>query len=310
MTAPEVVTVVVVSYNAAGYLGACLAGLAAQTLPRHRFEVVVVDNHSGDGSAGLVRERFPWVRVVAMGVNAGFTGGNNAGASLARGDRVALLNPDTVPDPHWLEELLRAAGHNPHRTACSKLVFLHDPATLNGAGLELLRDGRGADRGFRRHDRGQYERREPVFAGCGAAVLLRVPAGGEPLFDPRLFLYYEDLERGWRDRLRGSGPVYASRSVVRHAHGAAAGDESPVFWFHVERNRALAALKNADWPLAVKCAAVLAAKVPEAVVRSLRGPRTGRARWAVTAAVARALASYVRHAPAVLLHRLWAGRCG
>lgn len=306
------VTVVVVNYNGAGYLGACLDALAVQTLPRHRFEVVVVDNASADGSAALIRTRFPWVRLVALPANVGFAAANNAAVPYAHGERLVLLNPDTAPDPHWLAELSRAADANPHRTAASKLVFEADPGTLNSTGLFLLRDGRGADRGFRHPDTGQYERLEPVFAGCGAAVVLPTPPDGGPVFDPRFFMYTEDLDRGWRDQRDGTGPVYAPRSLVRHRHGAAAGDESPLFWFCVERNRALAALKNGDPVMAAYCAVVLAAKVPQAIARSVRGPRTGRGRWAVTGAVAGAFLSYLRHAPTVLGARFAArgGRCG
>ena len=285
-----VVTVVVVAYNSARDLPACLAALAGQTLPRHRYEVVVVDNASADGSAELVRRDFPAVRVVVSRRNLGFAGGNNLGVRHARGDRVALVNPDTVADPHWLEELLRAADANPAGTACSKLVLRDAPGVINSTGLTLLRDGRGADRNYLRADAGQAEAQSWAFAGCGAAVLLRIPRRG-PLFDPRLFLYGEDLDRGWRDWRGGTGPVFAPRSLVRHAVGAATPSASTRFY--TERNRALVALRNGDAPLATRCALTLAAKLPLALVRRDQ-----------PAAVARALASFLRHAPAVLARRL------
>ena len=286
-----VVTVVVVAYNSARDLPACLAALAGQTLPRHRFEVVVVDNASTDGSAALVRRDFPNARVVASRRNLGFAGGNNLGVTYARGDRVALLNPDTIADPHWLEELLRAADANPADTACSKLVLRDAPGVINSTGLTLLRDGRGADRDYLRDDAGQAESQSWAFAGCGAAVLLPIPERG-PLFDPRLFLYCEDLDCGWRDWRGGGGPVYAPRSVVRHAVGAAT--PSPTTRFYAERNRALVALKNGDAALAYRCALTLAAKVPLALMKRDQ-----------PAAVARAFLSYLWHAPAVLAERLF-----
>ena len=193
------VSVVVVNYRGAAYLAACLTALAEQTLPRHRYEVILVENASADGSAELVRDRFPWVRLVESGVNLGFAAGNNLGVSHARGVWVALLNNDTVADPFWLEELLRQLT-GPKDAAVSKLVYAGDPDTLNSAGLTLLRDGRGADRGFGHADAGQYERAEPVFAGCGAALPLPRPASGVDPFDARYFLYYEDLELGWRSQ--------------------------------------------------------------------------------------------------------------
>lgn len=287
------VSVLVVNYNGAKHLPACLSALERQSLPRHRFEVIVVDNHSADGSADLIRRHFPWVRLVALDRNTGFAEGNNVAARHAHGKTLVLLNNDTITDPFWLEELLRAADRSPHGMAASKLVFAHDPTLVNSAGLFLLRDGRGADRGFRQRDDGQFEAGGPVFAGCGAAVAFPAPPAGQPIFDPRYFLYYEDLDAGWRARLAGAGPVYAPRSLVRHVHGAAAGDASPLFWFHVERNRALTSLRNADPFLAARSAAVLFAKV----VQAAAGP-PGRFR-----AVARAAASYLWLAPRVLVER-------
>jgi GT2 family glycosyltransferase len=226
--------------------------------------------------------------------NTGFAEGTNVAAREARGRTLVLLNNDTIPDPHWLAELLRAAAKSPSGMAASKLVFAHDPTRINSTGLILLRDGRGADRGFRRPDDGRYERTEPVFAGCGAALALPAPGPGQPVFDPRLFLYSEDLDLEWRVRLAGGGVVYAPRSLVRHVHGAAAGDRSPLFAFYNERNRALVALRNGDPVLAVWSAAVLFAKAGRAVVQ--REP-TARA-------VAAAAVSYLWHAPRVLAERL------
>jgi GT2 family glycosyltransferase len=290
--------VLVVNYNGAAHLPACLTALDRQSLPRDSFEVIVLDNASADGSAELVRSRFPWVRLVASAVNTGFAEGNNLAARHARGRRLALLNNDTIADPFWLEELLRVADRHPAAWVASKLVFAHDPTTLHSTGLILLRDGRGADRGFREPDRGRYEAGGPVFAGCAAAVLL--PATSGPIFDSRYFVYYEDLDAQWRHRLRGGAVVYAPRAVVRHVHGAAAGDRSPLFHYHVERNRALTALRNADPMLAAWSALVLGAKVGRTTARVAIGTE----HWSVAKAVTTAAASYLRHAPRMIAERV------
>jgi GT2 family glycosyltransferase len=292
-------TVLIVNFNGRRHLGPCLAALEQQTFPRHRFEVVLVDNASADGSVASVRERFPWVRVVALSENTGFSGGNNAGLPFARGRYVVLLNNDTVPDPHWLAELADEAEAHPGRTVASKLVFAGDPATLNSAGLQLLRDGRAIDRGFRHPDRGQFEAPADVFAGCGAAVVIDRGALDGLLFDPRYFVYYEDLDAAWRAELAGRPARYAPRSLVRHVHGGSAGDESPVFRFHNERNRALTSLRNADPFLAAWNAVGLAARV----VRSAFRWAVGRERVVMFRATAGALLSFLRLAPAVLVER-------
>src|SRR5262245_13219594 len=70
-----VASIVIVSWNGRQYLEPCLNAVSAQ----HGVdaETILVDNGSTDGSAAFVRERFPWVRLVTLGENRGFAGGNN-----------------------------------------------------------------------------------------------------------------------------------------------------------------------------------------------------------------------------------------
>jgi GT2 family glycosyltransferase len=302
------VGVLIVNFNGAARTAACLAALERQTVPRHRFEVIVVDNASADGSTATLPARFPWVRFVPLRRNVGFAEGNNVAARHAHGSRLVLLNNDTVPDPFWLEELLRAWDVRPGAAVASKLVFDADPRSVNSAGLFLLRDGRGLDAGYRQTDDGRYEAGGPVFGGCGAAVTTRRRADGTVL-EPWFFVYYEDLDAFWADQLAGRPARLAPRSLVRHVHGAAAGDGSAVFRYHVERNRAVAALRNADPFLAVWSGLTLAAKVPQAIARAA----VGRLPMANALAVVRALAAYLRRLPVTLAERhavRGAGRCG
>lgn len=294
------VSVLIVNYNGAAHLPACLDALADQTLPRGDFEVIVLDNASADGSPDLVRRRFPWVRLVETPRNLGFAEGNNRAAVLATGEFLALLNPDTSPDPFWLEESLRAAGEYPGAWVAAKLVLADAPDRLNSAGLFVTRDGRGADRGFGQLDDGRYAAGGEVFAGCAAALLIPRATATTPLFDPGYFLYCEDLEACWRARKRGVKVVFAPRAVVLHAVGASAGDGSPVFAFHVERNRALTVLRHADPFLALWVALGLVARAGRAVARAA----TGKTPWPVAVAVVRAVASYLWRAPRVAAERL------
>ena len=300
MRGDRVYSILIVNYNGERYLRPCLDALRTQTLPKHRYEVILVDNGSADGSVPFVREHYPEVYVVEAGANLGFTGGNNLAAEVAHGDAVVLLNTDTVVDPTWLERLVdrheRDGG-----SVVSKLVFDADPAEINGTGLRLLRDGRWTDRGFRSPDRGQFETSTETWAGCGAAVLL---PKSEAYFvlDPRYFMYYEDLDRGWGDRLAGATCRYEPSALVRHVHCGSSGEWSPFFTFHVERNRSLAALKNGDFLLAVLSALGLFARAGRALMRyAVSGCARGKGR--LLAAHFRATLSYLRHFPAVLIAR-------
>ncbi len=131
---------------------------------------------------------------------------------------------------------------------------------IQNAGTLVLHDGSGRDRGalvrgtevFQEDDEGQYDRREEVFAGCGAALLLRKAMFEDVgFFDDDFFMYYEDMDLSWRMRRCGWKVVYVPDAVVRHVHAASSVEWSPLFLFHVERNRLLMLSKNAPLNLAI-----------------------------------------------------------
>lgn len=94
------VSVVLVSWNSANVIGPCLQSLVVAS-----HEVVVVDNASTDGTADLVSQRFPQVRLVRHAINRGFAGGVNAGVRVCHGRFVLLLNCDTVASPGAVDRL-------------------------------------------------------------------------------------------------------------------------------------------------------------------------------------------------------------
>jgi GT2 family glycosyltransferase len=289
----RLLSVLIVSYNAAEHLTRCFAALDVQTLPPDRFEVIVVENGSTDGTAERIRTQHLRVRLIEAGRNLGFAAGNNLATRHANGSYWVLLNPDTIPDPFWLEEVDRTISENPGAAISSKLLLADDPTRLNSAGLFLLRDGRGADRGFRQPDDGRYEGGGDVFAGCAAALAVPAIRTDEPLFDPSLFLYGEDLELGWRSVLAGRRTVFAPRAVVRHAVGASGGDESPTFWYYTERNRAVLALTRGDPFLAVCLGVGLMLRAVRAVLFAAIGHPAAKYRWPNALAVVRAASAYL-----------------
>jgi GT2 family glycosyltransferase len=85
----------IVNWNTKGYLADCLDSLR-QNLPGIAYEVIVADNNSGDGSAEMIKERFPWVCLIENSANLGYAKANNQIFALAQGERFLLLNPDVV----------------------------------------------------------------------------------------------------------------------------------------------------------------------------------------------------------------------
>jgi GT2 family glycosyltransferase len=243
MSSTPTASVVIVSWNGRQYLEPCLTAVAAQQ--GVDAETIVVDNGSSDGTAAFVGERFPGVRLVALGENRGFAGGNNAGARHARGRFIVLLNNDTVPEPGWLAALLRGreAG-GPNALASSRIVYMHDPRVIDSAGDGLLRWG-GA---FKRHHGASSEaatQSGEVFGICGAAcVIPRAVFDELGGFDEDFFASHEDVDLSYRARLLGYACLYVADAVVRHHGSATLGRVSRFAVFYGQRNLEWMYFKN------------------------------------------------------------------
>jgi GT2 family glycosyltransferase len=239
---PEV-SIVIVTWNGRQYLDACLEAVAAQE--EVTTETILVDNASTDGTAEYVRDRFPWVRLVALAQNRGFAGGNNAGVREARGRLVALLNNDTVPDAGWLRALRRGLDE-PARfaLAASRIVYMHDPAIIDSAGDGLLRWG-GAFKWQHGAPVDTADESREVFGVCGAACLMPKAVyeelGG---FDEDFFASHEDVDLSYRARLLGYRCRYVADAVVRHHGSATLGRMSARAVFHSQRNLEWLYVKN------------------------------------------------------------------
>ena len=118
-------SIIVVSWNTRQLLDDCLTSVYAYP-PQEMFEVIVVDNASHDGSAAMVREKFPQVRLVESPNNVGFAEGNNLAVPLCRGDYILLLNPDTVVKPDAFDALTAFMDAHPEAGAAGSMLLNPD----------------------------------------------------------------------------------------------------------------------------------------------------------------------------------------
>lgn len=212
------VSVVIVNYNGAAHLPLCLESLRRQTV--RPLEILVVDNNSSDGSR-LIVMRYTEALLVESGENLGFSRAANLAARAAKGEILALLNTDIELAPSFLEEGLRAMQEGAVAAAASKMLFFERRNVINGVGGGMNYLGYAWDRGLNETDTGQYDRPEEVFFASGGACFLRrelfLELGG---FDPRFFMYHEDVDFCWRARLRGYRVITCPGAVVYHKYGA------------------------------------------------------------------------------------------
>lgn len=247
------ISVVVVNWNRRELLRACLKSLAAQQ--GVEFELIVVDNGSGDGSAAMVEQEFaggrPPVRLIRNAENRGFCAANNQGIAASDAEFVALLNNDAEADPEWLRRLSEAFDGRPEfGMAASKIVSFEQPQRIDKAGHLIYPDGQNRGRGSGEADHGQYDKPGEVLWPDGCAAMYRRAMldqiGG---FDEDFFAYADDAELGLRARIAGWKCLYVPGAVARHHRGATLGIESVARLALIERNRVLLAAKLFPWSL-------------------------------------------------------------
>ncbi len=242
------VSVVLVNYRKPDDTLACLEGLGALDWPADSLEVIVVDNESGDGSAAAITEGAPGVRLIEAGENRGFAGGCNLGAAAARGRYLAFINNDAKPDPQWLRAAVSVLeGHGSVACVASKVLdwegatvdFIDAGLSFYGHGFKLHVGEASAGLGNEEHD---------VLFASGAAMVIDAEVfrhvGG---FDERFFMFFEDVDLGWRLWLSGYEVRYVPSSLVFHRHHASMTDVGA--WrehYLLERNALFTIYKNYD----------------------------------------------------------------
>jgi GT2 family glycosyltransferase len=252
-------TVVILNWNGARLLPACLSALARQTY--RDFELVLVDNGSIDGSlrllADLASDVQPhWLaaplprraRLVLHADNLGFAEGNNIALRDLHTPLVALLNNDAIADPYWLARLVDAmkAGGPPVGSVASTMLFSHRPDVVASAGLRIHTDGVALDCGVGQ-SLSSIEKAgtRPVFgASAGAALYRSEMLRDVGLLDARFFSYLEDADLAWRARSRGWRALFEPRATVRHEYSATGGHNSAFKTTLVARNRVWLLYKN------------------------------------------------------------------
>lgn len=304
------VRAVVVSWNGAHLLPACLDSLLAQDLAPGAMEVVVVDNASVDGTLDLLSRAYPQVRVVVSDTNLGFAGGVALGLAGLDARYALLLNNDATMEPDAVRRLVEHLDSPAHALvgAATAQILLTEPdptgrTLVNSTGNVLTRTGAATDRDWLAVAEA-HEAAQDVFGFCGGAALLRTRALDEVgSFDPRLFLYYEDTDLSWRLRAAGWEIHYVPGAVAHHQHAASSDAASPLFRYYNTRNSLIVFTRHAPLLVVVRSfARQVLAWVRYAAGRGEPAPLLDARR--------RALSDYVRLLPTTLRERraTWGGR--
>lgn len=231
--------IVIVSYNTADLLDACLQSVYENTVGVE-FEIIVVDNASTDGSRRMLKERYPHVRLIENSENIGFGPANNLGAAATRAPYVWFLNSDTVLLEDTGAALVRFLDEHPEAGAVGPEVLLMDgrPQPKTCGNLPRLRpilcqylllsclaprsrflSGICVER--------RRQRVTEVGWVSAVSVVVRAEAfeeGGG--FDPACFMYAEEIDLFQRMARRGWKVYRVEDYALKHHLGASSKSES------------------------------------------------------------------------------------
>ncbi len=296
------VAVVVLNWDGLGLTRACVQSLLAQS--HANLEIHVVDNGSQNAEAAALQAEFgERIRLHALPVNTGFTGGCNHAMAIvlaeARCEFLALLNNDAEADPRWVEEMVAAAAEPRIGAVASRMRLFDSPELLDGAGVWLLSNGDSAPRG-RLQPATAWNDPDDVLGACGGAVLLRASMLRTiGTFRADFFANFEDVDLMLRAHMAGWRIRYSPRAEVRHHLNAT-----------IRRVRDLAfnvrSVRNATWAFAVNLPLpVLLLNLPGFLASNLAilvlMPLVGRG--AVAVAFWRGRWQALRELPAILAER-------
>ncbi len=238
------ISVIIPNYNGRDCIGPCLDSLKEQDFKD--FEIIVVDNHSEDGSADLVASNYDYVNLIRLPRNFGFSRAVNEGLKASAAEFALLLNSDTTAEPGFVGALYRAISEDPNIfSAAAKMLQMKKPDRIDGAGDLYCALGWAYARGKGKKS-DHYSKPCDVFAACGGAAIYRRSLLDEVgWFDEFHFAYLEDVDIGYRARIMGHRNVYVPDAVVYHLGSAVTGSRYNDFKIRLSaRNNMYIIMKN------------------------------------------------------------------
>lgn len=235
MTTPVDLSIIIVSFNTRETTRDCISYIVKYA-PDAAFEVIVVDNASTDGSADMVEQEFPWVKLIRVQKNKGFAGGNNEGIRKASGRYILLLNSDAFIGEGVLCSTLDFMEKNPSTGVLGCSLTNPDgspqasarmlPGLLNKfLVISGLTSRFPKSRFFGRVDFSWWDHSCPLKVGwvVGAYFLIRRKVVEDVgMLDERYFLYSEEIDFCRSAQKTGWDVVFYPHARVVHLGGQSA----------------------------------------------------------------------------------------
>ena len=245
-------SIIVLNYNGKEHLEECFSSILKINYPKDRYEIIMVDNGSSDGSVEFVKRVYPNVKILPLEKNYGFAEGNNKGIAASKGEYVLILSNDLKVDKDFLVELVKIMLERPDVAMCgSKILDYNNPKMIQFAGAYLDITGAPYHVGSGEIDRGQYEDVKEYFYALDCSALLRKSAISKLkyCYDPTFFFNVEETDLCWRLRYIGYKTLYVPKSIVYHKGLMTSSKLGTIMTYYLYRNKIWMFKKNLRPPL-------------------------------------------------------------
>ena len=235
MNEQSLISVIVLNYNAGELLLNCIDSIKKSVYKN--LEIIVVDNISTDKSQEICKEKHPDIKLIQNKKNFGYCEGNNIGIREAKGDFVVILNPDTIVESNWLNELITAHKEFGDGLYQPKILSLNEDNIIQSTGNMIHVFGFGFARDKGKENITKEEQIEKIGYASGTCLFTSKTVFDKVgLLDDFLFLYHDDLDLGWRAAQLGINSYYVPKSKIFHVESYSLKWSAKKFYW-LERNR-------------------------------------------------------------------------
>ena len=196
MKSSELVSVIVLTYNSKEHLMDCIKSVENQNYDN--IEIIVVDNFSNDGTrqllADLKIDKSIEVKIILNSFNLGYNEGNKIGIENSNGEFIVILNPDVILEKLWITNIMNMFKiKNDFVMISGKFTNLKKEMMSMGGLLDIY----GATTQFEHNSNTDNK----MFYCPRAAFIFKREILSSIIFDPKIFMYYDDVDFAWQSRL-------------------------------------------------------------------------------------------------------------
>lgn len=240
--APEI-SYLVVSHNSEKHISKCITSIINQS--HTDYEIIVIDNNSQDNTVSIVTDfcmKNEKIRSIANKENIGYGSAIAKVIENTHGEFLAILNADTFLDKDWARKILDTFKTDQKAMSASGTIYFPN-GELQSSGGMMDKYGAVVQRGSKIF----YSRNignKSFFYNDGSSFMVRRKIFQHLNLDPRLFLYYEDVDLSWKIRMLDYKIIHVPDAISYHDMGHSFSDMTLSKFYYVARNRIYVCQKN------------------------------------------------------------------